>query len=120
MTDHRFPMLASVGPLVSVGPLGSAGGAWVGRWCLGRQEPLGATVSAVSLPAMWFSCYIQENHVAFKTQSFSTHYWVRLPFSGASAQPHLGTLQFHSKRTLSPLKVTKKLQKIHRKLDLSK
>ena len=93
--------------------------AWVGRWCLGRQEPLGATVSAVSLPATWFSCYIQENHVAFKTQLFSTNYWVQLPFSGASAQPHLDIPQFHSKRTFSPLKVTKKLQKIHRKLDLS-
>ena len=67
MTDHRFPMLALVGPLALVGLLASAGGACVGRWCLGRQEPLGAAVSVVSLLAMWFSCYIQENHVAWPT-----------------------------------------------------
>ena len=53
--------------LGSAGSAGLAGAAWVGRCCLGQQEPLGAAVSVVSLLAMWFSCYIQENHVAQPT-----------------------------------------------------
>ena len=53
----------------------------------------------------------RENHVAFKTQSFSTNHWVRLPFLAVSAQPQLDTthsrLQFHCNKLFSPLMTTK-------------
>ena len=99
MTNHRFPKVGTVGPVGLVGTVGTVG--MVGTvgtvgtvGLVGSAESLGVLNFSCATKAMCFSCYIKESYVVFKTQLFSTHYWVHIPFSAASVQPHSYTFLF--------------------------